>query len=193
MISHMRSIKKYTYFTTQIKDERFNDVLLSNNLTIGYHAKYTVGDGNCFFRSVSYLLFATENCYDIIKLCCIFIILDYESFFKNILKEYCYNFNYETLLRNLCRKDEWASEIIFIATSILLNRPILSFTCDEKSKKPFVINYSFEHNDVSPILIGYYKHHFVPLLRDNKLIKNLNTSKHHSVLYGKELHIVSYN
>lgn len=193
MITFMRSIQNYPTFNSQKEDHMFYDVLKSNNLLPRYHAKHTIGDGNCFYRSVSYLLFSSENNYDIVKLCCIFIIIEYESFFKDIIKQNGYDFEYTTLIKNICRKNEWADEVTFIATSIMLNRTILSFTCDENTKKHLLLNFSFEDNNAKPILIGYFKQHFVPILLETKKDEKVfNALPQISVLYGKMLDIVKY-
>lgn len=191
IIISLRNIKKYVTYTDEDTDSSFDILKEANNLNKGFFAKNTVGDGNCFYRSVSYILFGTEDNFYIIKLCCIFISYEYENFFTDYMKKTFFEESYNEFFKKICKKNEWADELVFVSAAILLNRPIFSFSVNKKSRKPFVQKFCFKVNDVKPILIGYQENHFVPILQkeNHMLPKNI---KYFEVMIGISLNIDLY-
>ena len=182
MITIVRGIQKYKEYSNEPVDRTFDVVLKAHDFSPSFHAKETRGDGNCFYRSISYILFAREDDYYILKLCCIFILYEYETYFKENL-DWVYEsaVSFEKYSVNICREKEWAGEVAVIATTILLNRQIISYSCDEKTKTPSSLEYSHDINNIAPILIAYHRHHYVPILQAG--IANLPfPKKQHSIL-----------
>ena len=70
------------------KDAAFDALMMNNNLQ-GFIAKKTIGDGNCFYRTVSYQLFNTECYYEFIKACLTYLLIKNENRFKIYIKDAC--------------------------------------------------------------------------------------------------------
>ena len=191
IISFIRGIRLlYTYNNDKL-DSGFDDVLRSSNLVNGFYARSTLGDGNCFYRSVSYLLFGTEDNYQIIKLCCIYILKEYDFFFENESKKICHEFSYKDNFIQVCQENKWADEIVFAAAAIFLNRSVVTITCTEFNK-PFVLKFSFGDVYLEPLLIGYSGNHFIPILKD-RFDRPLPTNmKMNEAINGENLKIKIY-
>ena len=70
-VTTLRGIVEYTIFNSRHElDISFNRLLVANDLSL--YAKSILGDGNCFYRSISFLLLGTEEYFYIIKVCSIY-------------------------------------------------------------------------------------------------------------------------
>ena len=98
-----------------------------NFYTKNYVRLDTTKDGNCLFHAVSLNLIGSELNTFKIKLVVAFICSEYEVFIRTFLREYNYQFNYETLILNTVEDGVWGSEIHFLLLSLLLLRPIYCF------------------------------------------------------------------
>jgi len=81
IIKNLRSIYPLTNFNNHKIDECFSNVIKSHNL-LSVEAVVVKGDGNCFYRSLSLLLFGYEEYYLIIKISIIFIMYKNKAFFE---------------------------------------------------------------------------------------------------------------
>jgi len=162
-INSLRKINIYFKYKDQIVDKSFDEVLAlneyltSNELSIVNCSK----DGDCFYSSISILLFGHEKFNDIIKICCFFVIFDHFDSFKEFASLNNYGKNLEVIIVELLRDKVWANELIIFSAAILLDRPIITF-----STRP--INQSFEisraDNGLKPLLIAFLNNHFSPIL-----------------------------
>ena len=164
MVTKLRKIVSYTIYNSQELDKGFDQVLVNNNLTNCY-AKSIIGDGNCFYRSISFLLFGSQELFYIIKVLSIFILIEYEKYFHNHLKLNGIKCTIKEFIVQVARKGKWANEAIMIATTILLNRTLLSFSMDPLSRKASRLRFTIAENETSPLMIAFYNQHFVPLLK----------------------------
>ena len=62
---------------------------MEQNFLNQYVAKNILGDGNCFYRAISYQLFNNEAYYELIKACLIYLLIENESSFNRYLKDAC--------------------------------------------------------------------------------------------------------
>ena len=53
---------------------------------------------------------------------------EYEAIISRYLKDYGYNYDFEALIRKTSEFGIWRSDIHFLLISLLLNRPVFSFT-----------------------------------------------------------------
>ena len=68
-------------------------------------------NGNCLYNSFSIILFKHQNFYSTIKLCSIYILIKYRSFFEDLMKNFKYAFTFDSFLEKTCRRYEFGTEI----------------------------------------------------------------------------------
>ena len=96
-----------------------------------------------------------------IKITTVFICFEYEDFIKTFLKEYYYRYNFEALILKTAEYGVWGSEIHFILLSLLLNRPLYSFT-------PTASLFSNPlHSLSAPVVLFLMNSHFIAGVRRN--------------------------
>lgn len=88
-IQFIRSIKKLSIYTPNIEIDNTFNKLMEHNFLNQYVAKNILGDGNCFYRAISYQLFNNEGFYELIKACLIYLLIENESSFNKYLKDAC--------------------------------------------------------------------------------------------------------
>ena len=59
-----------------------------------------------------------------IKLASVFILLEYQEYFKQILDKTGAPYTYEKLVQNTARLDIWGNQFIRTAISLVFNRPV---------------------------------------------------------------------
>jgi hypothetical protein len=72
-----------------------------------------------------------------IRLCFVFIVLEYQTYFKNFLRELNPNVSFEQIVRDKATNGEWAQKIHLCALLIIFYRPVLSFTAADDKKSDF--------------------------------------------------------
>ncbi len=138
LVNDLRSIDNFTVYSNELVDEDF--VPMIDNI-LGLKDKFlpinTTKDGNCLYYSISRILYGNELKNYSIRLALLFIIIEYKSFFLNLLgKTYSLEGKekaYEDLIYKVSNFYEWGCEFVQIATSILLNRPIYCFSVDKNN------------------------------------------------------------
>ncbi len=131
-----------------LKDEE-NHHFVSTKL-VNCMVVQTLGDGNCLYNSISMSIFGNNSMSLNIKLASVFILLEYDQYFKQILNKTGAPYTYEKLVQNTARMDIWGNQFIRTAISIIFNRPVwcLSpnndyFTNPNHSfKLPIIINWN---------------------------------------------------
>ena len=165
MTNYLRNIKQSIVYSGQNLDESrcFSIIVELFNLN-GFVPIRTLGDGNCFYRSISTLLFGTDKYYYLVKIGSIFMLLEYRELFSNIVTKHYYVESYETICCKSMIKDEWAMMLNILATSILLNREILIFNLNTETLVPYCYKYLIGENNCENLKIGFASNHFVPLV-----------------------------
>ena len=62
----------------------------------------------------------------------------------------------------MVKDNEWADELVYLLSTLLLNRPIKIFSVVDKF--PAQVNYFMENRVTENFLIGYNEFHFVPII-----------------------------
>jgi hypothetical protein len=109
----------------------------------------TTGDGDCLFHAISLSIFGNEERTDDIKICTVFILLEYQKFFTSFLAA-DYGCSFERLVRKTATKSVWGSSIHLSALSILCLRPIYSYPSNIYSLSANPANCK-----ASPIMLHY--------------------------------------
>ena len=82
-----------------------------------------------------------------------------KNFIGNFLHRYCYEYDFESLIKNASKLGVWGSEMQLIAISFLLRRPVYCY----KRNASFTINpLSFNSH---PVVIFLQDDHFIAALR----------------------------
>jgi hypothetical protein len=132
-------------------------------------------DGNCFWYSISNLLLGSDEYFFVIKVCSIFMLLEYRSEIDKILKRYDYDVSLETFIENSMKVNEFSNELNIFATCIATNRPVYSFGGEFSTHMIYSQKYELEYNKSNrPLKLAYEGNHFVALLSKEK---NFNQKK----------------
>ena len=164
-IGYSRSLNTIRFTVQNINDTfNFEAFLKKNQYFI--ENEFSVANcspnGNCFYNALSILLFNSEKYYDIIKICIFYVILDNFSSFA-LLAEHNKNGDLKKSLEKYMKDETWANELIIMAASLYLNRPIISFSVRPNKQ---IFDLSFD-SLFRPLLIAYNMNHFAPILCKN--------------------------
>ena len=80
----------------------------------------TTGDGRCLFHSVSLCIFGNENYTHIIKIACVFVMLENETYFRQILSQQDNTLSFEKLIEDNANNDVRGTHFSIIALSLFL-------------------------------------------------------------------------
>ncbi|CAF1020572.1 unnamed protein product [Brachionus calyciflorus] len=123
MVKYFRSIHGICYFNSNYYDVSHGSVLKKWNCHHGICLQ-TTGDGNCLYNSLSLALFGNESYSKNIKLCMVFIILEYEEYFRNLVQSFQYAEGYEKTVVACSTLGIFGNEFNMVALSLLFLRPI---------------------------------------------------------------------
>ncbi|CAF1132865.1 unnamed protein product, partial [Brachionus calyciflorus] len=152
-------------------------------------------DGNCLYNSLSLLLFKNEEHAFLIKACSIFTLLKFQEFFRHLIREYCYTFDFSDFVKNSSRRNEWGTELNILSIAIMLQKTIYCYDKNTLENVKTRTMYSFLNSDNSCIRIGICNYHFFPILQSVEkqeyksketifLKKELMSRFHHSIKIG---------
>ena len=127
--------------------------------------KQIAGDGNCFFRALSYILFGTEAEHKELRL----TLADFISENKEIFKDWSFEADFE---RHADVKRRWATEVELKAASTYLQRPIYTYYSPVESKYRWLI--------ISPLSLNVS--HQLPLQIPLEHIELCNTGTHYDCI-----------
>ncbi len=121
------TIKLPSYFG-QIKDDKVKQIVLKHttNDNSKFEAILTTGDGNCLYGAVSNALFGNESYSFKLRLASLLIIIRYEQFFDYLYREAQAD-TFENLIKNVATNYSWGNDLIMIALSIVIKRPIFYY------------------------------------------------------------------
>ena len=176
--------KKHDFFFRKLIDILRKIYPTSDYVGQNYYAKYkkqlqlpdelfpifNTGNGNCLYNSISLILFGEEKYFFIIKLCSIFVLIDREIVFNNLLKLLKYGYSLSTFIKKTSRENEFGNEVNIYSISILLNREIISYNASLNKEWNNRVIFFFEKNELEPILIGLAEIHFFPILKKKNFI-----------------------
>lgn len=191
LIKKLQKIEINSVYTGQNYYADFKEALKLEDHMFPIHNK---PDGNCLYNSLSLILFGNEEFYFIVKLCTIFVLIKNSSFFKELMRLFCYEYKFETFVQKTSRPREFGTELILLTFSIMLKRTILSFNESIQEGVNNQIEYAVEKNNRKPILIGLAKLHFFPIYYSEKLSFNTNLIKINKsiFLYNQEKLIIKH-
>ena len=133
-------LKEPILYTNEIIDERFNNLLILNDMTDFAAIKIT-GNGNCLYNSISYIFYGTEDKFFEIKVGIISIIFDNEIAFRTLLRKTCRVKSFESFIEYIATPFSWGDEYCEVAISILCRRAVNTYSIDPLTNIPF----SHEH------------------------------------------------
>ena len=169
-IKYLRENKMYTLYSSEMVDNNFDNLMATNDLTNRFVAKSTIGDGNCFYRAISYVIFRSEDYFFYIKICCVFLLHEYKVHFKSFLRDSTdqKSVSDDTIFLGkilyFLEDNTYSDECSYLLASILINIPLISITCCKRSV-PFKLKYCTSKNiDKQPIHIGFLSQHMVSML-----------------------------
>lgn len=155
-----------------------NDLLLIAHGSLQDHvALETEADGNCFFYSISNLLFG-DPCLKKVKLLRLgatFMLFEYGETFLNLFSETLAEYSFEEYVIQALDLKSYANMYVVAAISLLINRPIFVYqvsimeALDERSNLSEIrgssVEVCFLKNDQTkrPLGIGLRGEHYVPL------------------------------
>ena len=122
MIRSVRYLPVYNYQESDLK--------LSNDFALNFDSYVclkTTPDGNCLYNAVSLNLFGMEDYWPYIKLAMIFILFEYEPYFREYIREFS-EYSFEGFIENTAKYGSWGNEINILALSVVSLRPMLTLT-----------------------------------------------------------------
>ena len=146
-----------------------NDIEFSVKDLVSYYSSAscvplkTSGDNRCLFHAISLCLYGSEKFTHLIKISCVFTLLNNESYFKKVLKQQDCMLSFEKLVENNGDNDVWGDHFSLMALSILIRRPIYTYSSYKNScsnTNPF--NYSS-----MPVKIILFNSHFSAIVPFN--------------------------
>ena len=142
------------YYNNQPADSSYSKIC--DKYGYDYVPLQTASDGNCLYNAVSLYLRGIENDSFKLKLASIFIILEYEVFFRSFITSKGFNFTYETFIFNTTRIGVWGNSLNMIALSFLTARAINCF--EPESATSYNPYFNPFH---SPVVLCLQNSHFV--------------------------------
>lgn len=156
-----RSFNSLSYYNGQEIDLLQNDILQKWNAYQAVSLK-TTGDGNCLYNAVSLSIFGNEDWSLDIKLCMIFILIENESFFRDLIKKFKYEESFERLVEDSATVEEYGTEFNIMALSLLFLRPIKCYSISN-----LALNSDISKLDRYPIFLTLKNQHFTPIVPIN--------------------------
>jgi len=167
LIEQLRSKTEPLYYGNEIVDKTFDFTLRLNDLK-DFKAIDIERLGNCFYQSISKLIFGDQKYFYLIRLATFYTFYEYRDFFSIALEHLHYGESVERFIQRTYKDKAWANEILIAASSISLKRSILSFSIDPQTYAPNNLVFSFQEELENPLIIVFHINHFAPLMRTTK-------------------------
>ena len=167
-VRYLRSLKNSASSSQDKQDSDFDELLQLNGVEDQFIAKSIKADGNCLYRSLSFIIFHDEKYFSFIKACCIFILTNYthefEEYFKIIFTDY------KSKIINMIKKNVWGDESTLLALVILFNRPLISLSIHKGKSRmyPSQIIFKIDETANEPLIIGHMVNHFVAICKKSE-------------------------
>jgi len=171
MINTFREIKDSNMYNYQTTTSLYTNILEINMIDKIKIPIFTIGDGNCFYRAISIIIFGNQDYFKIVKICVIFILIDYFDYFEILFRDFKMNIRLTNYIVKHSKNHVWTDDYITQATAILCNRSICVFalrqtqsytifnSCLTNLQNPICTIYSCEKNADK-----YVNGHFTALL-----------------------------
>ncbi len=145
----------------------------NNNLNIFPIDSAGRPNGNCFYESISKILFGDFQYFICIKFGLCFIYSKHRTFFEEVCEANGLKFD----LKKSLRDNEWPDELDLLASSIVIDRPIYIFTVDPAFS--YNISYSDEHRKKLPVCIAFDNilKNYKPLMRKSNSLDECHVKK----------------
>ena len=145
------------YYNNQPADSDYRNIC--EKYGYDYVPLRNASDGNCLYNAVSLYLRGIQDDSFRLKLASIFIILEYEVFFRSFIISKGFNFTYENFILNTAKIGVWGNSLNMIALSFLTSRAINCFEPETAtSYNPYFNPFH------SPIVLCLQNSHFVAAL-----------------------------
>ena len=125
---------------------------------------YTSPNGNCLFNAISINLYGSESQSLKIKLASLFICFEYEKSLRDFVIKSKFRLNFETLVLNLAKIGEWGCDFNLLTSSLLLARPVYSYSFFSNNS---LFSDPFKFFGKDPVVLFNKDSHFVAALRLN--------------------------
>ena len=177
MSTHSEIINNLCYFLSCQQNKIYSfqttfDYIRENvNLITNTHLPIIItGDDRCLFHCISMCLFGNENFTHLIKIATVYTLIQNESYFQLMIRQqYPSSLTFEKVIENNATNRIWGDTLSMLAISMLIKRPIYSYTPYSKLKtnpnkyKTYPILIYLDHNHFSALL---------PLRSDFQLLSN---------------------
>lgn len=192
-IRFLRSREKSAHYdpSSHSPDPSFEEILRHSFLCGPFVAALITGDGNCLYRSISVLLFGNEVFFPLIKACSLLTLLQNQQLFSYLIERFQEptELSLEVFLENHAKSGCWGNEIIILALSLTMSRPVVNFSINnldtvDSFKRQLIFKYC--HSSFAfkvPLLLGLRPgpYHFAAIIEKNLDLSNdlpskLNTS-----------------
>jgi hypothetical protein len=170
LIEQLRSKTEPFHYNNEIVDKTFDLTMRLNDLR-DFKAIDIERLGNCFYQSISKLIFGDQKYFYLIRLATFYTFYENRDFFSIALEHLHYGESVDQYIQRTYKDKAWASEILITASSISLKRSILSFSTDPKTCLPHNMVFSFQKELENPLIIAFHINHFAPLMRTTKFPK----------------------
>jgi hypothetical protein len=132
MINKFRKIKDSNMYNYQKTTSLYTNILEINKIDKIKIPIYTIGDGNCFYRAISNILFGNQDYFKIVKICVIFILIDYFDYFEILFRDFKMNIGISNYILKHSKNHVWTDDFITQATAILCKRSICVFALRQR-------------------------------------------------------------
>ncbi|CAF0888839.1 unnamed protein product [Brachionus calyciflorus] len=157
LTNYLRKINSLAIFTDQKCEEKEQFLIILERFGLNKHEVVKCrSDGNCFYNSISTCLFGHEKNFYLIKLGVIFIMLEYEDLFREIVIKHHYEETYENIVCKTSRPNEWAMMLNILSTAILLNREISSLNLNHENFQIYKQKYLLNCSKKEPIKVAFF-------------------------------------
>ena len=91
-------------------DEKFRNLLQHRSSLKHFFPILTVGDENCFYYSISFLIYGNIENFWKVRIGLLFILIEYEEYLRRLLKGTVVDIEYESLVEKSVQNLSWANE-----------------------------------------------------------------------------------
>ena len=139
-------------------DHSFNEIISFNHL-FNLQPILDAGDGNCYHRSISVILFGSEKYHRMIRYLTIYTIIKNQNYFRSSFKD-INGKTFECMVESSSNSRNWAGEYEALALSMMCFRPIIVFSMGPQIEYYAKLNCKYNE----PIFLGFKSFHFTPFL-----------------------------
>ena len=166
-LRHLQSVEQLHVYGDERTDDRFDALIEMHDIAGLYFAVHTTGDGNCLYNAVSRLLFGTERLCPLVRLSSLFVLVEHEAFFRDVMKRWYYDSSFENLVEETSGSYKWGNMLNIASLAIAINRGVYLLALNRDTLMPYSQQYSltyYDENNRRPLVLAHTGSHFVPLL-----------------------------